>query len=416
MARQQEEVRSNGKRMWIIVACIVVGVLLLAAFVTRRRDVGVRAATVEPTTITATIQTNGKIEPIDGFEAHAPFPTTVKKIYVQQGQHVKAGQLLLELEDADARAREAQAQAALANAQANVSAVRQGGTREEVLTNQASLQQAQGELNAAQRNLDSMRKLQQTGAASPGEVADAENRLKNAQAQVHLLQSKLNSRFSSSEIAKAQAQSREAQASVAAAGEVISQSNIRAPRAGTVYYLPVREGQFINSGDLLVQVADLSKMQLRAYVDEPDIGKLAAGQLVTVTWDGKPNKSWQGSVTHVPTTVVSLGTRNVGEFTCIVNNGDETLLPNVNVNVNIITAKDENALVVPREAIHQDDNKRFVYQIVDGQLKRRDVQTSLSTLTQTEITSGLKPNDVVALSAVGGDALKDGMAVRVVQE
>jgi HlyD family secretion protein len=402
--------------MWIVVGCIVAGVLLLAAFVTRRRDVAVRAATVVPTTITATIQTNGKIEPINAFEAHAPFPTTVKKIYVQQGAHVKAGQLVLELEDADAIAREAQAKAALATAQANVTAVQHGGTREEVLTNRADLQRARNELNSAQRNLDAMKKLQQTGAASAGEVADAENRLKAAQAQVQLLQGKLNSRYSATEVAKAQAQMSEAQASLAAARELIDQANIRTPRAGTVYYLPVREGQFVNSGDLLVQVADLSNVQLRAYVDEPDIGKLAAGQPVKVTWDGKPGKNWEGQVTAVPTTVVTHGTRNVGEFTCVVNNQDETLLPNVNVNVNIITARDQNALVVPREAIHQDDNKRYVYQIVNGELRRRDIQTSLSTLTETEITQGLKPNDEVALSAVNGDSLHEGLAVRVVQE
>lgn len=416
MARQQEEVRRNGRRIWIIVGAVVVAVLVLAAFVSRRHDVPVRAATVEPTGITATIQTNGKIEPIDGFEAHAPFPTTVKKILVQQGQHVKAGQLLVELDDADAVARAAQAQAAMANAQANVAAIEHGGTREEVLTNRADLQRAQGELNAAQRNLEALRKLQQSGAASAGEVADAENRLKAAQAQVHLLQSKLNSRYSEPEIAKAQAQTHEARASLAAADQSIAQANIRAPRAGTVYYLPVREGQFVNSGDLLVQVADLSKVQLRAYVDEPDIGKLAAGQPVKVTWDGKPGKTWQGEVTHVPTTVVAHGTRNVGEFTCIINNQDETLLPNVNANVNIITAHDQNALVIPREAIHQDDNQRFVYEIVDGQLKRQDVQTSISTLTETQVTQGLKANDVVALGSTNGEALKPGMPVHVVQE
>ncbi|MGH9524320.1 MAG: efflux RND transporter periplasmic adaptor subunit [Terriglobales bacterium] len=416
MARQDKEVRQNGRRMWIVVGAIVVAVLILAAFVGRRRDVPVRAVTVEKTTITATIQTNGKIEPIDAFEAHAPFATTVRKILVQQGAHVKAGQLLLQLDDADAMARAAQAQAAVANAQANVSAIQSGGTHEEVLTNQADLQRAQGDLNAAQRNLDAMRKLQQSGAASAGEVADAENRLKAAQAQVHLLQSKLHSRYSEAEVEKAQAQTREARASMSAADQVIGRANIRAPRAGTVYYLPVREGQFVNSGDLLVQVADLSKVQLRAFVDEPDIGKLAAGQPVKVTWDGKPTKTWEGEVTHIPTTVVPHGTRNVGEFTCIVNNQDETLLPNVNVNVNIITARDPDALVVPREAIHQDDNKRFVYQVVNGELKRRDVQTSLSTLTETEVTQGLKANDVVALGSANGESLKEGMAVRVVQE
>jgi hypothetical protein len=71
---------------------------------------------------------------------------------------------------------------------------------------------------------------------------------------------------------------------------------------------------------------------------------------------------------------------------------------------------------VPREAIHQDDGKRFVLQILDGEVKRRDVQTSLSTLTRMEITQGLPDGAVVALNADNQQALKPGMTVRVIEE
>ena len=205
-------------------------------------------------------------------------------------------------------------------------------------------------------------------------------------------------------------------ASQAAAQELLQQSNVRAPRDGTVYQLSVRPGQFVGAGDLLVQVADLSKVQLRAFVDEPDVGRLQSGQPVRVTWDALPGLAWDGKVTQVPTTVVTLGTRNVGQFTCTVENPEEKLLPNVNVNVSIVTAKHDSALTVPREAIHQDDGKRFVYQVVDGELKRRDVQTSLSNLTRMEITQGLPDGATVALNADNQQALKPGMSVRVVEE
>jgi HlyD family secretion protein len=261
-----------------------------------------------------------------------------------------------------------------------------------------------------------MRRLQQKGAASAGEVADAENRLKSLQAQVDLLEKKLGSRYSKAEVGKVEAQADEAKASLAAANVVVQKSNIRAPRDGMVYYLPVHEGQFVAGGELLVQVADINQVQLRAFVDEPDIGKLQAGQDVKVSWDGDPGRTWQGKVSQVPTTVVTRGTRNVGEFTCIVNNSEEKLLPNVNVNVNIITAQHENAITVPREAIHQDEGKRYVFQIVNGELKRRDVQTSLSNLTKMEITQGLEPKAQVALGTPNGQPLKDGMGVRVAEE
>jgi HlyD family secretion protein len=419
MARQQNPVGSwygRVNRLWLVMAAIVVGVIILAAFATRRREVPVRAAKADRETITATIQTNGKIEPLNNFEAHAPAATAVKRVLVHEGQHVKVGQLLVELDDAAFRSQAARARTQIRAAEADLNAVHSGGTREEVLTNQSQLSTARTERDAAQRNLEAMRALQQRGAASAGEVRDAESRLNTAQAQMALLEQKLKQRYSGSDVAKVQAQEEEAKAAHAAAVELLQQSNVRSPRDGTVYQLPVRPGQFVGAGDLLVQVADLSKLQLRAFVDEPDVGRLQAGQPVRVTWDALPGMTWEGKVTQVPTTVVTLGTRNVGQFTCTVENPAEKLLPNVNVNVSIVTAKHDNALTVPREAIHQDDGKRFVYQIVDGELKRRDVQTSLSNLTKMEVTQGLSDGALVALIADNQQALKPGMSVRVVQE
>jgi HlyD family secretion protein len=417
MARQQQEPNSAGRRrMWLVIAGAGLAVVMLAAFMSRNRDVQVRAEKAARETITATVQTNGKIEPINNFEAHAPAATTVKRIYVHEGQHVKAGQLLLTLDDAQAQADAARALAQIRAAEAGLSAVRQGGTREEVLTNQSELTRAKAELQAAQRNLDAMQSLEKQGAASPGEVLDAQNRLKTAQAQVTLLEQKQNSRYSRPDIARAEAQEEEAKAAYAAAQDLLRKSEVRSAEAGVVYFLPVHQGQFVNAGDLLVQVANLSKVRLLAFVDEPDIGKLAPGQQVKVRWDALPDRVWEGKVSQVPTTVVTRGTRNVGEFTCIVDNPEEKLLPNINVNLNIVTAQHENALTVPREAIHQDDDQRFVYQVKDGELQRTPVQISVSTLTRVEVTNGLPEGALVALSATDGKPLKAGMSVKVVQE
>ena len=120
---------------------------------------------------------------------------------------------------------------------------------------------------------------------------------------------------------------------------------------------------------LLVQVADLHKVRVRAFVDEPDIGKLQKGQVVEVTWDALPGRVWKGTLETLPTTVVQHGTRMVGEVTCVVDNGDLKLLPNTNVSVAVVTARVENALTVPREAIHQDAKGQYVFQVVNGELK-----------------------------------------------
>jgi multidrug resistance efflux pump len=119
-------------------------------------------------------------------------------------------------------------------------------------------------------------------------VEDGRNRVKNAQAEVSLLEQKENSRYSLPEVAKVKAEQAEAETAYEAAQDTLRRSNVRAPRSGAVYSLPVRVGGYVNPGDLLVQVADLRTVQVVGYVDEPEIGRLAPGMKVTVTWDGLP--------------------------------------------------------------------------------------------------------------------------------
>lgn len=404
---------ANGKRTWLVIIGLIISVVVLAAFLSfHRSPVPIRVGRAERETITASIATNGKIEALDNFQAYAPLPTTVKKIYVQQGTWVKPGEMLLQLDDADARSQAARAEAQLKGAEADLNAVQGGGTREEILTTKNALVKAQADHEAAQRNLQAMQKLLQTGAASQAEVDAAQARLRVADSEVHLLQQKLKGRYSQQEIGHVEAQQAEARASLQAAQDVLKNSNITAPRKGMVYSLPVRDGAFVNTGDLLVQVADLHNVRVRAFVDEPEIGRLREGQTVEVTWDALSGRVWKGTLETLPTTVVQHGTRMVGEVTCVIANDDLKLLPNTNVSVAVVTERQQNAITIPREAIHQDARGQYVFQVVDGELKRRDVTTSVSNLTRVAVTSGLSDNAVLALGALSMQSLKGGMAVR----
>ena len=104
-----------------------------------------------------------------------------------------------------------------------------------------------------------------------------------------------------------------------------------------------------------------------------------------------------------------------GETTCIVDNQDFKLLPNINVGVTIVTAEHPNALTMPREAVHLNDGKTFVYQIVNGELQRRDIQTTISNLTQVEVASGITEKALVALASTNSKPLREGVAVKVVR-
>jgi HlyD family secretion protein len=395
----------------------VLAVILFASFVTRHDDpVPVRAAKVIRDNIRSVVSTNGKVEPVQNFEAHAPVATTIRRLLVKEGDHVGKGQLLLELDAADARSQAARAQAQVKRAQADIHAVQHGGTQEELLTLDAQLVKAQGDRDAAQRNLEALRGLQQKGAASPGEVRDAENTLKTADAELQLLQEKRKERYSRPEVERVDAQKSEAQAAYDAAADVLAKSSVRAPFEGIVYSLPVRQGQFVQTGDLLLQEADLGKLLIRAFVDEPDIARLSPGDGVEVIWDAVPGRKWDCAVGTIPSTVKLRGTRNVGETTCVVDNPDLKLIPNINVGVTIVTAEHRNVLTVPREAVRQDDDKPYVYQVVHDALKRREVQTSVSNLTEVEISKGLEEDSVVALGSLNLKPLRDGLQVKVANQ
>ena len=405
------------RRRWLLwTAALAVAVVVLASFMSRDDAVPVRAAKVQRGSIRSVISTNGKIEPVQNFEAHAPIGTTVKNVRVKEGDHVKKGQLLVQLNDAEAREQAARALSQISAADADFNAVKNGGTQEEVLTVDADLAKARTERDAAQHNLDALQRLQQQGAASPGEVRNAQDQLARAQADVKLLEQKQHDRYSKPEVARVDSQKEAAQASYRAAQDVLSQLDVRAPFDGVVYSLPAKQGAYVNPGDLILQEADLSKVLVRAFVDEPDVGRLAIGDKVEVTWDGLPGKIWNATINTLPSTMKLRNTRTVGETTCVVDNADFRLLPNINVGVTIVSAEHHDVLTVPREALRLSDEKPYVYEVSNDELMRREIKTSISDLTSVEVTGGISENSLVALNSTNSKPLKNGLAVKVVPQ
>ena len=105
--------------------------------------------------------------------------------------------------------------------------------------------------------------------------------------------------------------------------------------------------------------------------------------------------------------------RNVGEATCLIENQDLRLLPNINVGVTIVVAEHKDVLTLQRDALRMDESKPYVYKIVNGRVKRQRVEFSLQNLTRVEITSGLSEGDTVALPAEEPKPLFDGAAVKI---
>jgi HlyD family secretion protein len=413
---QDKTYQSGGPRIrpsWILALLLLVGVGLY--FSLHHRSITVRTEQVTRQDLISAISTNGKVEPVQNFEAHAVASAVVRKVYVHEGQHVKKGDLLVQLDDAAAHAEAARAEAQLKAAVAEQSTLQAGGTRSDLLTLQDQIHRAQNEQAAAQVNLAAVEKLQQSGAASQGEVLAAQTKLNIANTTLANLQQRKTQPFTQQDEARVDANVAQARAALQASQEMLRNSEIRSSVDGTVYQVPVRMGGFLNGGDLIVQVADLSALQVRAFVDEPEIGKLRVGEPVNILWDALPTQSWKGEVKSVPQTVIPRGTRTVGEVLCTVSTGDQKLLPNVNVNVSIQVARASNVLTAPREAVHQDGKGRFVLVVRGDRLVRQDVQTGIASLTRIELKSGMSEGDRVAINALSGEPLNEGTHVKVAQ-
>src|SRR5580704_14016457 len=191
------------RHRWIVTTiAILVAVVLLASFMSREPAVPVRAVNAQRGTIRRVVSTNGKVEPLQNFEAHTPMGTTVTKILVREGDQVKKGQLLVQLDDAKARSQAAQAKAEVLAAEADLSAIQKGGNREEILTLDSQITKARTQSDTAQRNLDALRRLREQGAASPGENKNAEDQLKRTNADLELLLQKQKNRYSQPEISR----------------------------------------------------------------------------------------------------------------------------------------------------------------------------------------------------------------------
>jgi len=392
---------------------IILGVYAVRSLTHER--VAVRAARVTYGDLVKSFSTNGKVEPVDDFQAHASAAGQVQEIYVDVGDKVKPGQLLLKMDDKYALANLAHANSTLRAAELAASDIEHGGSQDERNTFAADLNRNKLQRQQDAASLTALQQLQKQGAASAGEVAAAQHRVEVDDSNLQSIQQHSTQRYGQADQARAQAELADARAAVAAAEGGYASADIRSPIAGTVYYLPVAQYDYVSTDNNdLVYVADLTRLRITAYFDEPDIGNLANGQPVTITWEAKPGMAWHGHISQIPTTIISYLTRFVGESSITVDDANGVLQPNANVSVTVTTAQHRHVLSIPREAL-RDDPQPFVFRIVNNKLVRTPVQTGIVNLTQAEITSGLSEGDTVALNATTNRDLTNGLEVTPIQ-
>jgi HlyD family secretion protein len=370
---------------------------------------------VKRTTLTSTLPTNGKVEPFEWQAVRAERAGILSKVAVRDGETVAKDQVIASISDPSLQADLQGGEARVAEARANLSALEAGGKPAELADIESSLKQAQLLLQQEQKDYDALQRLAQKQAATAVEVDAARQKVKHSETEIQGLEQRRTALVGKADVAAARARLQDAQAAYDLARDRAAQSVVRAPMAGVIYGLAVRTGGYVNPGDLLGNIGKLDRLRVRVYVDEPELGRVAEGEPVTITWQALPGKQWSGSVERKPTSIQPLGTRQVGEVICWIDNPGHELIPGTNVDAVIRTAVVERALVIPKETLRHDAQGDYVLLLKDETVERRPVVTGVASISEVQITGGLAEGDAVALPSdtplQPGDRVTPEMAV-----
>jgi HlyD family secretion protein len=413
----------------ILIFLVLAGIVAFALVRLSGRQPVAKISAVTPVreNVISSITSNGKVEPIAPFVVRAQLDTFVERISAVEGQAAKKGHLLLELNVKDVAAQLADARSKLLRAEDDLRAAKAGGRSDEAAKTEGQLAAAIAQRDRLQRNHDSLERLLAQQAATKDELAANDLDLAKAAASVKQLSAarqefergvKLDTNLTSLQVEQLRGQ-------VASLEEKVRDGRIVAPADGTLYSLgrtaeglPLKAGDYVKVGDLLAEMADLHKVRVRAFIDEPELGGLEPGESVRVTWDALPNRTWMGKTQVIPKQVVARSARSVGELLCEVNNDKLELLPNINVNVRINSRERINVLTVPRGAVDAEGGRRFVFVVLrnaigvgKATLQKREIRVGIADATNYEVISGLQEGEMVALP--GDVDLKDGMPVKI---
>jgi len=395
---------------WFLLIMAIIAAGIIAWWDWQRSIQAIPMAVAVRLDIHTGVVTNGKAEPIEYRDVRAEIEGQVSEIPIRDGTEVQQGQKLIEITQKQIPSEIEHARADLVEAEDQLRLLKQGGTQLDIRQLQAQIDLARRERDEAARLVTQNERLVQKGAVSQMELQQSRDRLATAETELAVLERKKTGRYDPEEVTKAEAVIAARRAALNLAQAKQRSSSVTSPLGGTVYSLSVRLGDFVRAGDLLVRVGDFKQIRVRVYVDEPDLGRVTKGQPVLVSWDGLPGKQWHGQVDRLPAEIKELGTRKVGEVSCVLQNVDSALLPNMNLDVEIITADKPNVLTIPREALFGTESNRHVFLVQDGRLVMRPVQIGITNLTRVEVLLGLKDGDQVAVASE--KPLRSGMRVR----
>jgi multidrug efflux pump subunit AcrA (membrane-fusion protein) len=306
--------------------------------------------------------------------------------------------MLLRLESQQIMTSLAEARAALLQARIEARTVAAGAPKEEVAAVEAAI--AEVSLQLAQQREDLVRE-----EALLKKEATTREAVENLRKQINLQEVRINGlrqrqeallhRYSEDEKQLQQNRVNELTRQVELLDQQVRTGSILASRSGVIYLLSVSPGAYVSRGQLLAQLYHPGRIRLRAYVDEPDLGRIQKGQRVMIDWDGLPDQHWQGAVDQPAKQIVTLGTRSIGYVVCTIDGSPKELIPNTNVKVQIVTASKAAALVIPRTAVLNQNGKPAVMWSDGERTVLKRVTLGLVTPEEIEILTGIEEGSKV---------------------
>jgi HlyD family secretion protein len=392
--------RKNHILIPILVVIVIVAAFAVYFMSNSSEPAQLQTAKAERREIRLVVSTNGIIEPVDRSDIYAPISAFVARIQKQEGMEIIKGRLLMQLESKELRTALAEARAALLEQKRQARIVMTGPPKEEIAEVNASIAESELQLEQLNNDLPVEESLYAKGATPREAVEKLQNQRTLLQLRVDSLKKKkqdLEQRYSAEEKKWEQDKVGELSEQVDLLEQQLKSESVFAPKSGLIYSLPVKPGSYVTNGQLLAQIYQPGNVRLRAYVDEPDLGKIKKEQRVLIEWDGLPDRQWTGVVERPAEQVVALENRSIGYVLCSIDDSPTELIPNLNVKVEITTALKKDALVVPRSAVFNAQGKPSVLLLGGTRMVTRPVTMGLVTTDEIEILSGIAAGDSVAL-------------------
>jgi multidrug efflux pump subunit AcrA (membrane-fusion protein) len=404
------------RRKLLIAGALLVALCLGATLIwwfSHGKTEPVSVVKVELAAVRDSVSTNGKVEADRIFELRAPFAGVCRQISTREGDLLKAGQPLLSIDDSALQSDLVAAKAELQAAQSDQANILRGPGPEELNQAEADAARLRLELESARKILTANEWLLQKEAISRFDMEQSQRevaRLQQALDAATTRQKDIKARVTEADRKRASARIDAAGARIRYLEDMIARGTLRAPVNGTLFQFELKDGTFLSTGEVVGLLADLSRLRVRVFVDEPDLGQVRVGSAILIHWDARPQDSWKGTVLRIPSQVVARGSRSVADVLGSIESPMGALLPNVSVDVEIQTAAGPKVASLPRSAVFPDGKGHFVWTIRDGRVAKKLVETGLSTPNLIAITGGLSVGDRVILP--GESPIIEGMRVR----